>query len=54
MTTVPSPQEWADELARQATMKRPFGVTPAKAERMSFGNRGAFVMARLAKKAGAR
>ncbi len=52
MLTKPSPQEWADELARQSTMKRPFGTTPAKAERMSFGSRAAYVMAKLAKKAG--
>lgn len=44
-------QEWLDELARQATLKRPFGTTPAKAAAMSFGARGAWVMARL-KKAG--
>lgn len=52
MLTKPSPQEWADELARQSTMKRPFGTTPAKAERMSFGSRGAYVMRKLTKKAG--
>lgn len=51
MLTEPTPQEWADELARQATLKRPFGATPAKAAAMSFGNRGAWVMAKL-KKAG--
>jgi hypothetical protein len=45
------PQEWADELAHQATLKRPFGVTKAKAAAMSFGQRGAWVMAKL-KKAG--
>ena len=39
-------------VARQGTLKRPFGVTSAKAAGMSFGERGAFVMAKLAKKAG--
>lgn len=53
MLTDIDPQEWLGELARQPTLKRPFGVTPAKAERMSFGNRGAYVMAKL-KKAGSR
>ena len=48
------PQEWLDELARQSTLKRPFGVTSAKAAAMSFGQRGAFVMAKLAQKAGKR
>ncbi len=52
MLTDIDPREWLDELARQQTMKRPFGVTPAKAAGMSFGERGAFVMAKLAKKAG--
>ena len=51
MLTDIDPREWLDELARQQTMKRPFGVTPAKAAEMSFGKRGASVMAKL-KKAG--
>lgn len=53
MLTDIDPREWLDELARQPTLKRPFGTTPAKAERMSFGQRGAYVMAKL-KKAGSR
>lgn len=48
-----TPQEWLDELKRQESLKRPFGVPLAKAAAMSFGQRGAWVMAKL-KKAGSR
>lgn len=53
MLTDIDPQEWLDELARQTTLKRPFGVPLAKAAAMSFGERSAWVMAKL-KKAGSR
>lgn len=51
MLTDIDPREWLDELERQATLKRPFGVTPSRAAAMSFGERSAWVMAKLAKKA---
>lgn len=51
MLTNPTPQEWADEMDRQAALKRPFGTTPAKAAGLSFGSKAAYAMGKL-KKAG--
>lgn len=45
-----TPQEWLDELKRQESLTRPFGVSKAVAAGLSWGARGAKAIVALKKR----